>query len=95
MPVFPGGDAAMIEFLQKNMVYPENAKKKGITGKVFVGFVVEANGSITDVKVLRGFDKECDAEAVRLVKLMPKWKPGSDKGKPVRVSFVMPFNFKL
>ena len=95
MPVFPGGDAAMIEFLQKNMVYPENAKKKGITGKVFVGFVVEANGSITDVKVLRGFDKECDAEAVRLVKLMPKWKPGSDKGKPLRVRFVMPFNFKL
>ena len=94
MPQFPGGDEAMMKFIQENTVYPENAKKKGIGGKTFVAFTIEKDGSITDVKVLRGCDKECDAEAVRVVKSMPKWKPGKVKGQPVRVNFTMPFVFK-
>ena len=94
MPQFPGGDEAMMKFIQENTVYPEKAKKKGIGGKTFVAFTIEKDGSITDVKVLRGCDKECDAEAVRVVKSMPKWKPGKVKGQPVRVNFTMPFVFK-
>ena len=94
MPQFPGGNEAMMKFIQENTVYPENAKKKGIGGKTFVSFTIEKDGSITDVKVLRGCDKECDAEAVRVVKSMPKWTPGKVKGKTVRVNFVMPFVFK-
>ena len=94
MPEFPGGNEAMVKFLQENVVYPEKAKKKGISGKTFVSFVIEKDGSITDVKVARGFDKSCDAEAVRVVKSMPKWTPGKAKGQPVRVNFTMPFVFK-
>jgi len=94
MPQFPGGDEAMMKFIQENTAYPESAKKKGIGGKTFVAFTIEKDGSITDVKVLRGCDKECDAEAVRVVKSMPKWKPGKVKGQPVRVNFTMPFVFK-
>ena len=95
MPQFPGGDEAMMKFIQENTVYPENAKKNGIGGKTFVSFTIEKDGSIVDVKVLRGCDKECDAEAVRVVKSMPKWKPGKVKGQPVRVHFMMPFVFKV
>jgi len=94
MPEFPGGNEAMVKFLQENVVYPEKAKEKGISGKTYVSFVIEKDGSITDVKVARGFDKSCDAEAVRVVKSMPKWTPGKVKGKTVRVNFVMPFVFK-
>ena len=94
MPEFPGGNDAMVKFLQENVVYPEKAKKKGISGKTYVSFVIEKDGSITDVKVARGFDKSCDAEAVRVVKAMPKWNPGKAKGQPVRVNFTMPFVFK-
>lgn len=94
MPQFPGGDEAMMKFIEENTVYPENAKKKGIGGKTFVSFTIEKDGSITDVKVLRGCDKECDAEAVRVVKSMPKWSVGKVKGKPIRVNFVIPFVFK-
>ena len=94
MPEFPGGNEAMVKFLQENVVYPEKAKEKGIGGKTYVSFVIEKDGSITDVKVARGFDKSCDAEAVRVVKSMPKWTPGKVKGQPVRVNFTMPFVFK-
>lgn len=94
MPEFPGGNKAMVKFIQENVVYPETAKKKGISGKTFVSFTIEKDGSISDVKVLRGCDKECDAEAVRVVKSMPKWNPGKVKGQPVRVNFTMPFVFK-
>ncbi len=94
MPEFPGGNEAMMKFIQENTVYPENAKKNGIGGRTFVSFTIEKDGSITDVKVLRGCDKECDAEALRVVKSMPKWKPGKVKGQPVRVNFTMPFVFK-
>ena len=94
MPEFPGGNEAMMKFIQENTVYPENAKKNGIGGKTFVSFTIEKDGSIVDVKVVRGCDKECDAEAVRVVNAMPKWKPGKVKGQPVRVHFMMPFVFK-
>ena len=94
MPQFPGGDQAMMDFMAKNVVYPQEAKDKGIAGRVFVSFVVEKDGSIDEVKVMRGIGGGCDEEAVRVVKSMPKWKPGKMKGEPVRVSYMMPINFK-
>jgi TonB family protein len=95
MPEFPGGAEALIEHVGKNIVYPEEAKKKEIQGRVFIGFVVEKDGSINEVKVLRGIGGGCDEEAVRVIKGMPKWKPGMQEGKPVRVSYQMPIVFKL
>ncbi|MBR5082951.1 MAG: M56 family metallopeptidase [Bacteroidales bacterium] len=95
MPEFPGKEKAMMEFVTHNIHYPEEAKEKGIEGRVFVGFVVEKDGSINEVKVLKGIGHGCDEEAVRVVKSMPKWKPGMQKGKPVRVHYQMPFFFKL
>lgn len=95
MPSFPGGTKAMMEFLSKNTQYPEEAAKKGIQGTVFVQFVVEKDGSIKDVKVIRGKHPLLDAEAVRVAKLMPKWTPGKQDGKAVRVEFTMPVKFKL
>ena len=95
MPQFPGGEQAMMNFVAKNVVYPQEAKDKEIAGRVFVSFVVEKDGSVNEVKVLRGIGGGCDEEAVRVVKSMPKWKPGKQKGKPVRVSYMMPLNFKL
>ena len=95
MPQFPGGETAMMEFVAKNIVYPEEARDKEISGRVFVKFVVEKDGSISEVKVAQGIGGGCDEEAVRVVKAMPKWKPGKQDGQPVRVSFTMPFTFKL
>ena len=95
MPQFPGGENALMEYVSKNVVYPEEAKEKEIQGRVFISFVVEKDGSIGEVKVLRGIGGGCDEEAVRVIKGMPKWKPGMQKGKPVRVSYQIPINFKL
>ena len=95
MPEYPGGDQAMMKFVSENVQYPEEAKEKEISGRVLVSFIVEKDGSIADVKVVKGIGGGCDEEAVRVVKAMPKWKPGKDKGKPVRVSYMMPFTFKL
>ena len=95
MPQFLGGETAMMEFVAKNIVYPEEARDKEISGRVFVKFVVEKDGSISEVKVAQGIGGGCDEEAVRVVKAMPKWKPGKQDGQPVRVSFTMPFTFKL
>ena len=95
MPEYPGGDQAMMDFVAKNVQYPEEAKEKEISGRVLVGFIVEKDGSIAEVEVVKGIGGGCDEEAVRVVKAMPKWKPGKDKGKPVRVSYMMPFTFKL
>ena len=95
MPQYPGGEAAMMDYVAKNVVYPKDAQEKEISGRVFVGFVVEKDGSIGEVKLLRGIGGGCDEEAVRVVKGMPKWKPGKQEGKPVRVSYQMPINFKL
>ncbi len=95
MPVYPGGEEERIKFLSSNVKYPEDAKKKGIQGTVFVTFVIEEDGSVGDVKVLRGIGGGCDEEAVRVVKMMPKWTPGRQSGKVVRVQFNMPLRFTL
>lgn len=104
MPKFPGGDAARVKYMVENVQYPEIAKKKGVQGTVYVSFVVEKDGSITNTKVIKRIMnvKEVeeavnalDAEAFRVVSSMPKWIPGTDKGKAVRVQFNMPIQFKL
>ena len=95
MPEFPGGMEAMMKYLSENLKYPEQAKEKKTQGRVLVSFVVEKNGSISDVKVVKGIGNGCDEEAVRVIKAMPKWKPGMQNGKKVRVSFAIPISFKL
>ena len=95
MPQYPGGEEALMEYVSKNIVYPQEAQEKGISGRVFVGFIVEKDGSVSEVKVLRGIGGGCDEEAVRVISGLPKWKPGKQEGKPVRVSYQMPINFKL
>ncbi len=94
-PEFPGGTQAMHEYLRDNMEYPTKAHEAGIAGTVFVSFVVESDGSITNVEVLRGIGGGCDEEAVRVVENMPKWEPGQQKGQNVRVQFNMPIRFVL
>ena len=94
-PSFPGGDEARIRFLTENIKYPQIARESSIQGTVYVTFVVEKNGSVTDVRVLRGIGGGCDEEAVRVIKAMPKWNPGKQRGKPVRVQFNMPIKFTL
>jgi periplasmic protein TonB len=95
MPEYPGGHSAMSAYLAGAIKYPEAAMKKRISGTVYVSFVVSADGSITDVKVLRGISPECDAEALRVVKEMPDWKPGRQHGKPVNVQFNLPIKFRM
>lgn len=95
MPEFKGGVAMMYKYLGENIEYPQIAKESGIQGRVFVTFVVEKDGSVTDVKVLRGIGGGCDEEAVRVVKSMPKWNPGKQRGKPVRVQYNLPVKFTL
>ena len=94
MPEFPGGMPAMIEFLQTNLKYPSDAKKQNVGGRVLVMFVVETDGTISNVRVAKKVFPSLDAEAVRVVKAMPKWNPGKEKGKPVRVNFSLPIVFK-
>lgn len=94
-PEFPGGDAAMFQFISKNIKYPEIAKENGVQGKVFIQFVIGKEGKVTDVQVIRGVDPSLDKEAIRVIQSMPPWKPGKQRGKPVRVSFQVPINFKL
>ena len=93
MPEFPGGMPAMIEFLQTNLNYPKDAKKQNVGGRILVMFVVEADGSISNVRVAKKIFPSLDAEALRVVKAMPKWNPGKEKGKPVRVNFSLPIVF--
>jgi len=95
MPAFPGGDQKLLEYVAKNIKYPQIARESGIQGRVFIGFVVEPDGSVSNVKVLRGIGGGCDEEAVRVIKSMPKWKPGKQRGKAVRVSYQIPVMFKL
>jgi TonB family protein len=82
-PVFPGGDEAMQKFIKDNLVYPAEDKEKGEQGKVYVRFVVEADGTITNVVIARGVSPSIDAEALRIVKMMPSWMPGKQRGRPV------------
>lgn len=95
MPTFPGGDAALMEFLGKNIKYPVVAQENGVQGRVVISFVVERDGSITDVKVARSVDPSLDKEAVRVVKSMPNWIPGKQNGSSVRVKYNVPVSFRL
>ena len=95
MPEFPGGEQAMMEFVAKNVIYPKEAIEKEIDGRVLVSFIVEKDGSINEVKVMKGIGGGCDEEAVRVISAMPKWMPGKQEGKPVRVSYMMPITFRL
>lgn len=95
MPEFPGGDLGLMKFIQKNVRYPAIAKEYNITGKVYVSFIVDKQGSVTNVKIVRGVDKNLDAEALRVVSLLPNYKPGKQRGKAVRVMFTIPINFTL
>ncbi|MBT3612473.1 MAG: energy transducer TonB [Flavobacteriales bacterium] len=95
MPEFPGGDLGLMKYIQKNVKYPAIAKEYNITGKVYVSFIVDRSGSVTNAKIVRGVDKNLDAEALRVVKSLPKYKPGKQRGKAVRVMFTIPINFTL
>jgi protein TonB len=95
MPEYPGGYEAMMKFVAKSMRYPASARRMGIEGTVFVGFVINANGEIVDVQVVKGISKDCDIEAARVIQIMPPWKPGKQNGRPVRVRFVLPIKYKL
>jgi len=95
MPSFPGGQGALMAFLSSNIKYPVVAQENGVQGRVIVGFVVERDGSITDVKIMRSVDPSLDREAQRVVKAMPKWKPGKQNGSAVRVKYTVPVVFRL
>lgn len=94
-PAFPGGESAMIKFIQENVTYPELSREMGEQGTVYVQFVVNTDGSIQDVKVLKGVSELLDREAVRVIKKMPKWSPGKQDGEPVRVRYQIPINFRI
>ena len=94
-PEFPGGTEALDKYLAENIKYPQLARDNGITGKVYITFVVERDGSIANPKILRDIGGGCGAEAIRVVKAMPKWTPGKQRGKAVRVQFNLPVNFNL
>lgn len=95
MPSFPGGDRELFKFLSKNLKYPESARQAGISGTVYLKFIVERSGELSHFTVMRGIDGECNTEAIRVLKSSPVWNPGMHKGKPVRVQFVMPVKFAL
>ena len=95
MPEYPGGQAALFEYLSKNVKYPADAEKQKIEGRVLVSFVVNTDGSITDISVERKAFPSLDAEAVRVISGMPKWIPGEQKGQKVRVKYTVPLSFHL
>ena len=95
MPKFPNGQEALMLYIAEQVKYPAEAKKAGAQGRVFIGFIVEPDGSLSDFKVLRGIGYGCDEEALRVVKSMPKWQPGMHRGKAVRVQYLVPVNFRL
>lgn len=95
MPTFPGGDAALFKYLSDNIKYPVIAQENGIQGRVICQFVVNRDGSIVDIEVVRSVDKSLDAEAIRVISKMPKWSPGKQRGKSVRVKYTLPVNFRL
>lgn len=95
MPEFPGGTDALMSFLTKNIQYPEDAREMGIQGKVICKFVIEPNGEVTNISILRGVHPSCDQEAIRVLKKMPVWKPGMQYGRKVRVYYNLPIVFRL
>ena len=95
-PSFPGGEKALSKYLAENIIYPKDAKEKGIEGKVYLQFIINEEGSVTDVKIIRkSVNSSLDEEAIRVVKTMPKWIPGKQNGKIVKVQFTLPIIFKL
>lgn len=94
-PSYPGGQDGYTKFLLANIKYPKEAIEKAVTGTVYVTFVVEKDGKVTNVKILRGIGSGCDEEAARVVKMMPNWNPGEQKGKPVAVQYNLPIKFNL
>lgn len=95
MPEFPGGELALRKFIANAIKYPVIAQENGIQGKVYVNFVVDKDGSVTQAKIARGVDASLDKEALRVVNSLPKWKPGMQRGKPVKVSYTVPISFVL
>nr|WP_319401020.1 energy transducer TonB [uncultured Carboxylicivirga sp.] len=95
MPEFPGGEEALRKFIAQSVKYPVIAQENGIQGRVYVSFVVNTKGAVTDVKIARGVDPNLDKEAIRVVNSMPAWKPGKQRGKAVKVSYTVPINFVL
>lgn len=95
MPQFPGGYLALREYLQKNVIYPETAREKGIQGRVILTFVVECDGTLTNIKVVRSVDPALDKEAIRVIQNMPKWIPGKQSGEIVPYKYSFPVDFKL
>ncbi len=95
MPEFPGGQGALLQFLAKSIKYPVIAQENGIQGRVTCSFVVNKDGSIVDAEVIRGVDPSLDKEAIRVINTMPKWSPGKQRGKPVRVKYTVPVTFRL
>lgn len=94
-PVYPGGMGAFYEFVQKKLKYPSQARRMGIEGKVFVQFVVDKQGNITEVTTVRGIGAGCDQEAEKVIRASPKWKAGKQRGKAVKVRMILPITFKL
>jgi len=95
MPVYEGGLSAMIKFLTKNLRYPSSARMMGIEGSVYIRFVIDSHGAVTDVEVVKGINGALDKEAMRVTALMPRWKPGRQHNLPVNVRMVLPIKFKL
>lgn len=95
MPEYSGGESALMHFLSKNIQYPARAREINIEGKVIAQFIVEVDGSISHIQVLRGLGYGCDEEVIRVLKLMPKWKPGKQNGKSIRALFRLPVRFSL
>lgn len=95
LPEFPGGVVALEKYLEDNLKYPQNAKKSGIEGTLYVMFVVDKEGKITNPKVFRGLSEQLDAEAIRVITAMPQWKPGTKNGENVNVEYTIPVSFKL
>jgi TonB family C-terminal domain len=95
MPQFPGGEAKLLEFINKGIKYPVIAQENGIQGRVICSFVVNRDGSVVDAEVVRGVDPSLDKEALRVINTMPKWTPGKQRGKPVRVKYTVPITFRL
>lgn len=93
MPSFPGGDSALFSFLARQIVYPDSLKAKGVQGKVYCEFIIEKDGSITNEKIIRSQHPAFDPTILNTMRNMPKWNPGMQLGKPVRVKMVLPFNF--
>lgn len=94
-PEFVTGEEGLLEFISNNLVYPESAREDGIEGVVVMRFIIMKDGAIKDIKVIRSLDKECDAEALKLIQSMPNWEPAKHNGKKVNCTYTLPINFKL